>query len=64
MYEREDFMGDIDTITKSYVRKPDVFADICNYALFNGNTIVTPDRLTERDPNELDVIFKTICNKL
>lgn len=56
-------MGNIDTITKSYVRQPDVFADICNYALFNGDAVVTPECLTERDPNELDVIFKTTDDK-
>lgn len=56
-------MGKIDTITKAYVRQPEVFADICNYALFDGNQVIKSDYLTERDPNELNVIFKTTDNK-
>lgn len=50
-------MGKIDTMTKQYISSNDRFADICNFYLFNGEKVITPDALVERDATELSVVF-------
>ena len=42
-------MGKIDNVTREYVRNREVFADICNAAVFGGNQVIKAETLTERD---------------
>lgn len=51
-------MGKNDSITKKYMRQNDRFADICNYYLFDGESVVKADELEEKDITELAVISK------
>lgn len=46
-------MGKQDVVTKEYVRNPEIFADICNYILFNGKNVIQPENLSEVDTIEL-----------
>ena len=41
-------MGKVDTATKAYMRKNNIFADAFNYLIYEGKTVVEP-RTTERD---------------
>ena len=51
-------MGEIDIRTRDYVRDNSVFADICNYMLFDGKQVVKPEDLVEKDPGELVMPFR------
>ena len=35
-------MGKKDTVTKEFMRRPDVFADAFNLALFEGSPVIQP----------------------
>lgn len=50
-------MGKIDDVTKKYIQQKDKFADICNYYLFNGEPVIKPEDLKEKDTTELEVIL-------
>lgn len=50
-------MGDSDAKTRDFVRDPKVFADICNYFLFQGRQEIKPEMLSEKDPTELVLPF-------
>ena len=40
-------MGKVDTVTKAYMIKNNIFADAFNYLIYEGKTVVEP-RTTER----------------
>ena len=42
-----------DTITKDYVRNPDIFADIFNFYIYGGRQVIRPEELTERDSTKI-----------
>lgn len=46
-------MGKADTITKDYIRRPDIFADVFNKFLYHGRQRITSDRLVELDTTEI-----------
>ncbi len=52
-------MGKADTITKDYMRRPDVFADVFNQFLYHGRQMILPDRLAELDTTEIAVPYGT-----
>ena len=56
-------MGKIDGITKKYMRQNDRFADMCNFYLFDGESVVKADDLEEKDITELE-IFRDKDNKV
>ena len=45
------------TLTKKYIRKPEKFADLCNFVLFGGKSVVLPENLAEKDVTELSIPF-------
>lgn len=42
-----------DTITKEYIRNPEIFADAFNKFLYNGRQVINPKNLTELDTTEI-----------
>ncbi|MDE6052558.1 MAG: Rpn family recombination-promoting nuclease/putative transposase [Lachnospiraceae bacterium] len=50
-------MGRPDTITKEYMRRPDVFADVFNQFLYHGKQVILPERLIELDTTEIVVPY-------
>lgn len=52
-------MGKQDTITKDYMRRPDIFADVFNQFLYHGRQMIVPDRLVELDTTEIVVPYGT-----
>ncbi len=50
-------MGKKDTVTKEYLRQNTIFADVFNYAIFNGKQIIQPDQLVDRDVSEIALPF-------
>lgn len=50
-------MGKIDTLTKEYMRRPIIFADVFNQFLYHGQQIIQPDRLAELDTTEIAVPY-------
>mgnify|MGYP002510917044 FL=1 len=50
-------MGKKDTITKNYIKRPDIFADVFNQFLYHGKQKIMPDRLTELDTTEIAVPY-------
>ena len=43
------FMGNKDTITKDYINDPYIFADAFNYFLYNGESVIQPEKLHPLD---------------
>ena len=56
-------MGKINDITKKYMKQNDRFADVCNYYLFNGESVIRADELEEKDITELG-LFEGDKNKV
>jgi len=52
-------MGRIDTLTKEYMKRPSIFADVFNQFLYHGKQIIKPDRLVELDTAETAVPYGT-----
>lgn len=50
-------MGSTDTITKQYMRRNDVFADVFNFLIYNGEPVIDPAKLTDIDTTELAVPY-------
>ena len=50
-------MGRADDITKEYVRRNDIFADLFNFFLYNGEEVIKPEHLQERDITEIALPF-------
>ena len=46
-------MGKAHIVTRNYVRRSDIFADLFNQFLYRGRPTITPDRLRELDTAEL-----------
>ncbi len=46
-------MGEIDKKTKEYLSHKDIFADVFNYALYDGSQVIKPDDLSELDPESV-----------
>ena len=46
-------MGQKDTLTKEYISRNDIFADIFNYALHQGTPVILPQQLMEKDITEI-----------
>ena len=57
-------MRSLSTIIKNYMSNPEYFADAFNYYLFDGEQIVRPEKLVEKDNSELKLIplFMTDSN--
>ncbi len=52
-------MGITDVITKDYIRQNDVFADACNYLIYEGKAVIDPEDLKEMDPVELGILSES-----
>ena len=52
-------MGKVDTVTKAYMRKNNIFADAFNYLIYEGKTVVESERLREVDTTEIALPFAT-----
>lgn len=52
-------MGKIDTLTKEYMKRPAIFADVFNQFLYHGQQVIKPDRLDELDTTEIAVPYGT-----
>ena len=50
-------MGRADDITKEYVRRNDIFADLFNFFLYNGKKVIKPENLREMDITEIALPF-------
>ena len=60
--------GDIikDTIVKEYIGNPEIFADVFNFFLYDGEQKIKPENLTEKDvtrgfPVETSGIVESFC---
>lgn len=56
-------MGKVDTVTKKYMRQNDRFADICNFYLYDGESVIKAEDLVEKDVTEL-LSFNDKKNKM
>ena len=45
-------MGQMDMQTRAYVKRPEVFADLFNYFIYRGKSVISPEHLKELDPAE------------
>ncbi len=50
-------MSDEDTLTKQYIKDKKVFADVFNYFLYDGKSIIQPEQLHEMDTTEIIVPY-------
>ena len=50
-------MGKIDTLTKEYMKRPSIFADVFNQFLYHGQQIIHPDKLVELDTTEIAIPY-------
>ena len=50
-------MGKPDAVTKEYVSRSDIFADVFNYYLYGGRQVIDPSHLKERDITEIALPF-------
>ena len=50
-------MNNADALTKQYVRRPQVFADLFNHLMYGGQPVLKPEDMTEMDPAELAFPF-------
>ncbi len=55
-------MGKKDILAKQYLAQNEIFADVFNYFLFDGELVIKPEDLEEQDPTELVAVKK--MNKL
>lgn len=51
-------MGQKDTLTKQYISNNVVFADICNYYIYHGESVIQPEQLRPLDPKEFALLQK------
>ena len=49
-------VGQKDTLTKQYISNNTVFADICNYYIYQGKPVIQPEQLHPLDPREFAFI--------
>lgn len=50
-------MGKLDALTKEYMKRPDIFADVFNQFLYHGKQVIVPEQLTELDTTEITVPY-------
>lgn len=50
-------MGRIDSETKDYVKRPEVFADLFNHLIYDGEMVIQPDNLSELDSTATFIPF-------
>ena len=50
-------MGKLDTLTKEYMKRPDIFADVFNQFLYHGKQVIVPEQLIELDTTEITVPY-------
>ena len=50
-------MGLKDTVTAKYMGQNEIFADVFNYFIYNGEQVIDPDSLEELDTLEVDVPY-------
>lgn len=50
-------MGKIDSETKEYVSRPEVFADLFNHLIYDGESVIKPDELSELDSTATFIPF-------
>ena len=50
-------MGKVDTVTKAYMRKNNIFADTFNCLIYDGKPVVNPEQLRELDTTEIALPF-------
>lgn len=50
-------MGLKDTVTTKYMKQNEIFADVCNYFIYNGEQVIKSDSLEELDTREVDVPY-------
>ncbi len=53
-------MGEIDKVTRDYIKNPVVVADVFNYIAYNGEKVIKPDNLTRVDTNSLVEIYDNL----
>lgn len=46
-------IGREDTLTKEYMSRNDIFADVFNYILYAGNPVIAPEYLMDKNTTEL-----------
>ena len=51
-------MGDTDVLTKEYMKDAEVFADVLNYFLYDGEKVIDPEELHELDTTELASLYE------
>ena len=54
---RSKGMGTRNVRTKKYISSNDKFADLCNYFLFDGKSVIQPNDLKEKDVTELGIPY-------
>ncbi len=52
-------MSTIDTVTKEFISDNEVFADVINFLIFDGQKVVLPDSLVEMDSTSVAVPYGT-----
>lgn len=52
-----DNMGKADSITKEYIQRPDIFADVFNQFLYHGEQVIQQERLIELDTTEIVIPY-------
>ena len=50
-------MGRADTATKDLMSRNDVFADVINYAIYNGEKIIKPEQLDSVDTTQVSLPY-------
>lgn len=51
-------MGKLDILTKEYMKRPSVFADVFNQYVYKGRQVIVPDRLVELDTTEIVIPYE------
>lgn len=46
-------MGQPDTVTKTFMQNPEVFAEVFNYFIYKGEQVIKPENLQELDSTEI-----------
>jgi len=50
-------MGKLDILTKEYIKRPSIFADVFNQYVYKGRQIIIPERLVELDTTEIAIPY-------
>ena len=53
----EGIIGAADTVTKAYIRKNEVVADVFNYFMYDGIQKIQPEQLRELDSTEMAILL-------